>query len=198
RDASAFEPARQAKVIVGDTIISCEFLRLRPSAVRLGENIDHALGGVAADSGAICTDHERAAVERHRGTKVVEQPAVASGQLLTFTPSAIRLSEHVGGALTGDTTYGGGECTDENGIIIECGPISEFVPRQAIASGQLLSLAPTAIRFGEEVGCTLETVVAIGAYQCSGAVERRRRAQVAVCRAVACGDLLLHTHQRVP
>ncbi len=71
-------------------------------------------------------------------------------------------------------------------------------PRQAVARGQLLSLAPTAVRFGEQVGRTLETVVAIGADECSGAVERSRRAEVAVCRAVAGGDLLLQPYQRAP
>ena len=171
---------------------------MRPSAVRLGEHIDRALGGVAANGGTICTDHERAAVERHRGTKVVEQPAIACDQLLTFTPSAVRLSEHVGCALTDDTAHGGGECTDEKGIVGECDPISEFVPRQAVARGQLLSLAPTAVRFGEQVGRALETVLAIGADQCSGAVERSGRAEVAVCRAIAGGDLLLQPDQRVP
>src|SRR4029077_5830346 len=115
----------------------CEFLRLRPSAVRLGENIDRALGGVAADSGTICTDHERAAVECNRGTKVVEQSAIACNQLLTLTPSAVRLGAHVGRTLTDYAAAGVSECTDKNGIVSEHDPISEFVPRQAVARGQL-------------------------------------------------------------
>src|SRR5882757_9147525 len=194
----ALERDCEAKVIVGRTIIGSEFLRLRPSTVRLSENIDGALGSVATDSGTICTDNERAAIERHRGTKVVEQSAIACGELLTFTPSAVRLGEQVGRALASVAAHSGSECTDEKGIVGECDPIAEFVPRQAVARGQLLSLAPTAVRFGEQVGCTLETVVAVGAYECSGAVERRSRAKVAVCRAVARSDLLLHPYQRVP
>src|SRR2546423_1528856 len=189
--SAAVEGNRVAEVGARRAVASGKLLHLAPGAVRFGKEVGRALQGMAVNSRIVSADEGRAILERDRGAKVVEQRTIACGQLLTFTPSAVRLSEHVGCALTDDAAHGGGECTDEKGIVGEHDPISEFVPRQAVACGQLLSLAPTAVRLGEQVGRTLETVVAIGAYQCSGAVERRCRAEVAVCRAVAGGDLLL-------
>src|SRR5258708_6002117 len=195
---AAVQRNRLAETGVRRTVASGELLHLTPRAIRLGKHVGRALKGVAADSGTVRADEGRAAVERNRGAKVVVRRAIACGELLTFTPSAVRLGEQVGRALASVAAHSGSECTDKKGIVGEYDPIAEFVPRQAVARGQLLSLAPAAVRFGEQVGRTLETVVAIGANECSGTAERSRRAEVAVCRAVASGDLLLQPDQRVP
>jgi hypothetical protein len=74
----------KTEVIKGCPIVSDKFLGFRPYAARVSEDVNSALGGVAADGGAISPDDECVAINRDRGAEVIEEATIARGELLGF------------------------------------------------------------------------------------------------------------------
>ena len=111
-----------------------ELLGLHPNAVGRSEDIDSAWAGRPL---TWCHPQQPRGLRRRAQLqdRVVEQVTVVRGQLLPFAPNTVRLRKHISRALTGVAVNGGGECAHNKRRVRKCYPVTEFVPRQAVACG---------------------------------------------------------------
>ena len=72
----------EAEVVEGNAVIGDELLGFGPGAVDQGKDVDGALGGVAANGRAVGPDDEGVAIDGDGGAEVIEETAIARGELL--------------------------------------------------------------------------------------------------------------------
>ena len=140
-----------AEIIVDRSVAGNERVGLAPIAARFGEQIGLALIGVASDRGSVRADEGGAAIEGNRVAEVGARRTVASGQLLSLAPTAVRFSKDVGRALQGMAVDSRIVRADQGGAAVEGDRLTEAIIRRTVAGGELLRLAPCAIRLGEHV-----------------------------------------------
>ena len=122
---------------------------------RLLVKVSRTLPGVAAYGGVRRADERSDAVPRQCGSEIVIHSSVAGNERVGLAPVAARFGEQIGLALIGVAFDRGGVRADESGAAVEGNRVAEVGARRTVASGQPLSLAPTAVRFGEDVGRAL-------------------------------------------
>src|SRR5260370_34403639 len=108
--------------------------------------VSRTLPGVAADGGVRRADERSRAIPRECSAEIVVHRSVAGNERVGLAPVAARFGEQIGLALIGVVSHRGGVRADEGGAAIEGNRVAEVGARRTVASGQLLSLAPTAIR----------------------------------------------------
>ena len=107
--------------------------------------VSRSLVAVAAYGGVRRADECSRAVPRECSAEIVVHRSVAGNERVGLAPVAARFGEQIGLALIGVATDRGGVRADEGGAAIEGNRVAEVGACRAIASGQLLSLAPTAV-----------------------------------------------------
>jgi len=151
-----------AEIVIHRSVAGNERVGLAPVAARFGEQIGFALIGVATDRGGVRADESGAALERERIAEVSARRTVVRGQLLSLAPTVVRFSKEVGRALPLMAVDKRIERADERGVAIEGDRLTEAIIRCAVAGGELLRLAPSAIRLGENIERALARVGADG------------------------------------
>src|SRR5260370_32932 len=140
-----------AEIVVHRSVAGNERVGLAPVAARFGEQIGLALIGVAADRGAVRAYEGAGAVERNRVAEVGVRRTVARSKLLRLAPRTTRLGKDVGRALKGMAVDSRIVRADDGGAAVEGDRLTEAVISRAVAGGELLRLAPPAIRLRENI-----------------------------------------------
>jgi hypothetical protein len=147
------------------------------------------LPGIAAYGGVRRADQRSRSVPRQCGAEIVIHRSVAGNERVGLAPGAARFGEQIGLALVGVASDRGGVRADERGAAVEGNRVAEVGARRAVARRQLLSLAPTAVRFSKEVGRALPGMAVdsriVRADEGGAAVEADRLAEAVIRRTVA-------------
>src|SRR4029077_11017940 len=151
-----------AEIVIQGSVAGNERVGLAPVAARFGEQIGLALIGVVSHRGGVRAYEGGAALEGNRIAEVSVRRTVVCSQLLSLAPIAVRFSKDVGRALPGMAVDSRIVRADESGATLEGDRLTEAVVRRAVAGGELLRLAPRAIRLGENIDCPLGGVGAYG------------------------------------
>jgi hypothetical protein len=147
-----------SEIVIHRSVAGNERVGLAPVAARFGEQIGLALIGVASDRRSVCAYEGGAAIEGDRIAEVGVRRTVARGELLSFAPTVVRLGKDVGRALQGMAVDSRIVRADESGAAVEGDRFTEAVISCAVAGGELLRLAPRAIRLGEHIERALARV----------------------------------------
>src|SRR6267378_2599022 len=130
--------------------------RRRRRCPRLLVKVSRTLPGVAVYRGVWRADQRGYSVPRQCGAEIVIHCSVAGSEHVGLAPVATRFGEQISLSLIGIATNGGRVCADEGASSLEGDRIAEVSVRRAVTRSELLSLAPTPIRFGEDVGRALK------------------------------------------
>src|SRR6267143_1358878 len=136
--------------------------RRRRRSRRLLVKVSRTLPGIAVYRGVWRANQRGYSVPRQCGAEIVIHCSVAGSEHVGLAPVATRLGEQISLSLIGIATHGGRVCADEGAAGVEGDRIAEVSVRRAVTRSELLSLAPTAIRLGEDIDCTLGGVDANG------------------------------------
>ena len=172
----------------------CTWRRSRGRRRRLLVKVSRTLPGVAAYGGVRRADERSDAVPSQRGSKIIIHRSVAGNERVGLAPVAARFGEQIRLTLIGVAADRGGVRADEGGAAIEGNCIAEVVARRTVDSGQLLRLAPVAIRFGKDVSRALQGMAVDSRIVCAdegrAALEGDRLTEAVIRRAVDSGQLL--------
>jgi hypothetical protein len=185
------ERGGEAEVVEGGAVIGGELLGFGPSAVDEGKDVDGALGRVAADGRAVGPDDEGVAIDGDGGAEVIEETAIARGELLRLGESAGYVGKHVGRALRDNAIDGRAKGGHEQVAVVERDAITELVTREAVARDELLPFGPDIASFVEDISGAAKACVAIRADNRGGGFDRSGGAEEGVYHAVARSDFLL-------
>src|SRR5882757_7746096 len=123
--------------------------RSRGRRRRLLVKVSRTLPGIAAYRGMRRADQRSDAVPSQCGSKIVIHRSVAGNERVGLAPVSPRFGEQIGFALIGVATRGGSVRADKGPAAFESNRIAEVSVRRAVTRSKLLSLTPTAVRFGE-------------------------------------------------